>query len=442
MEDRKDQPRETSILHPPSSILASLLRSILYSLSSILVFLSLNCINKPQNPAATQPATAIDPATTQPSYWLNQPAAAHVQTTDFDQTWNACKSVARGYLYTLDREDYRDGLITTAPMISKQWFEPWRPDTGTVGAMLANSTSAFRRTLRFEIDRNPDNTFTVTPKVLVEREALLERRVTDVSQYRLAFAGAALRQSPRYSNTFDSGVNPDIVPFKYYYPVARDTEMEKQVAQRLRSTLDKSAPAPIATIDPKTPVTPAPASGQPADGAVAAIGLTDTVYINLGAADKVVPGMTFAVFDKKAIIPALDQFAAENPGLKGWIEILTVANTSSTAKVIKSIAPITQGDNLYNFIYQRGQQNHFGVAGEFQTATRDTLSGLVWRWNGVVDDQVTGNTTCIILGQPPKDAPSLKIYEALRARAAELKIPIIDETRFNLLIRYYDPAKR
>lgn len=421
-----------------------LARSIFYPLSSILVFLLLflGCINKPQNPAATQPATAIDPATTQPSYWLSQPAAAQVHATDFDHTWNACKSVARGYLYTLDREDYRDGLITTVPMISKQWFEPWRPDTGTVGAMLANSTSAFRRTLRFEIDRNTDNTFTVTPKVLVEREALLERRVTDVSQYRLAFAGAGLKQSPRYSNTFDSGVNPDIVPFKYYYPVARDTEMEKQVAQRLRNTLDKSAPAAVATTDSKPSVTPAPDPGQPADGAVAAIGLTDTVYINLGAADKVVPGMTFAVFDKKAIIPALDQFAADNPGLKGWIEILTVANTSSTAKIIKTNAAIAQGDNLFNFIYQRGRQNRFVVAGEFQTATRDTLSGLVWRWNGVVDEQVNANTTCVILGQPPKDAPSLKLYEAIRAQATDLKLPIIDETRFNLLIRYYDPAKR
>lgn len=427
---------------PRRNLLAPLSLCILSVLGASVVVLISGCINKPQNPAATQPATAVDPVTTQPSYWLNQPAAAQVQASDFDHIWNTCKSVARSYLYQLDREDYRDGLITTVPMISKQWFEPWRPDTGTVGAMLANSTSAFRRTLRFEIDRNADNTFTITPKVLVERQALLERRVTDASQYRLAFAGASLRQSPRYSYTFDSDVNPNIVPYKYFYPIARDTEMEKHVAERLRKEL-RNAPPPAVADSIKQVAAPGTAA-QASDGAVAAVGLSDTVYINLGTADKIAPGMTFAVFEKRVAIPPLDQFGDQNTGLKGWIEVLTVANTSSTCKVIKRIgdAPIAQGDILFNFIYQRGRQNHFVIAGTFETATRDTLTGLIWRWNGAVDDTVDANTSYVILGKAPQDAPSLKLYEQVREAAAAKDIPTLDEARFNLLIRYYDPSKR
>src|SRR4051812_8500406 len=71
------------------------------------------CINKPQNPAATQPATAIDPITTQPSYWLSQPAAAQAKANNFDTLWDVSKETARDYLFALDREDYRAGVITT-----------------------------------------------------------------------------------------------------------------------------------------------------------------------------------------------------------------------------------------------------------------------------------------------------------------------------------------
>src|SRR3954465_14080650 len=81
------------------------------------------CITHPQNPAATQPATALDPATTQPAYWLDRPAGATVQGRDFDAVWDVCKDTARGYLFVLDRTDYRAGLITTTPQISRQIFE-------------------------------------------------------------------------------------------------------------------------------------------------------------------------------------------------------------------------------------------------------------------------------------------------------------------------------
>ncbi|HEY7116462.1 MAG TPA: hypothetical protein VH475_07750, partial [Tepidisphaeraceae bacterium] len=158
--------------------------AIFYLPSSILVLLLLGCITHPQNPAATQPATAIDLATTQPTYWYARPGVAQVRNADFQNLWEACKDTARAYLFALDREDYRSGVISTAPLISKQLVEFWRPDTGTAAAVFANSTAAMRRTIRFEVTREPDGTYTATPKVLVERESILERRTTDVSQYR------------------------------------------------------------------------------------------------------------------------------------------------------------------------------------------------------------------------------------------------------------------
>jgi hypothetical protein len=407
-------------------------RSIVYFPSSILVFaLFIGCINKPQNPAATQPATAVDLATTQPSYWLTQPAAAQVKANDFDALWQACKSTARGYLFALDREDYRGGVITTKPMVSKQWFEPWRPDTGTLAGMMENSTATMRRTLRFEIDRGDDGSFTITPKVLVERQTLLERRISGTAQYRSVFVGPGA--PARYSVNLEDGSELDL-PVKYWTPVGRDTEMEKHVAQRLRADLSREeAPAPTATAE-------LPGSlGY--DGEIVALGTSGTVYINLGEADKVVPGMTFEVHDAKASAPPLEKFGAENAGSKGWIEVQTVSRASSACKVIKAKgAAIAQGDRVFNFIFDRAKQNHFVIAGDFED--RDTVAGLIWRWNGVVDTRIDGKTNYVIAGAAPADAAARKLFEHALLLARQRGIAVIDDAKFDQLIRYYDPLRR
>ena len=210
--------------------------ALLYLPFSILSLATLGCITGRQNPAATRPATAIDVATTRPAYWLAQPAAAEVRADDFASLWEAAKDAARGHQFALDREDYRAGVITTVPEISKQIFEVWRNDTGTLYDTMANTAGAIRRTIRFEVSRNPDGAFAAVPKVLVERLSIFERRVTDVSQYRFAFSGPATVQPARTAVTLDPETYPD-VPVKYWYPIGRDTEMEKDLARRVERSL-------------------------------------------------------------------------------------------------------------------------------------------------------------------------------------------------------------
>jgi hypothetical protein len=198
------------------------------------------CITGPSNPAATQPATALDVATSQPTYWLNQAAVAEVQGNDFNALWESAKETVRAYQFTLDRQDYRSGVITTAPEISKQIFEVWRDDAGTAYDAWAATMGAIRRTIRFEVTRNPDNTFTMVPKVLVERQSIFERRVTDVSQYRFAFAGPVRVQPARTVVSLDPDTYQD-VPVKYWYATGRDLEMEKDLAKRVRKEQRKLA---------------------------------------------------------------------------------------------------------------------------------------------------------------------------------------------------------
>lgn len=205
---------------------------IVYLGSSVLALCVLGCITGRQNPAATQPATAVDLATTQPSYWLDKPAVAEVRSGDFNNLWDAAKETVRGYQLAIDREDYRAGVITSVPEVSKQVFEVWRADAGTLDEAMANTVGAIRRTIRLEVSRGGDGTFTLVPKVLVERQSIFERRVTDVSQYRFAFAGPARAQPARTAVTLDPETYQD-VPVKYWYPIGRDLEMERQVARRV-----------------------------------------------------------------------------------------------------------------------------------------------------------------------------------------------------------------
>jgi hypothetical protein len=402
------------------------------------------CIGKPQNPSATQPATAIDPATTQPSYWLARPAVAKVQGAEFDALWESCKETARGYLFTLDRVEPRSGVLQTTPMVSKQIFEPWRPDTGTFADVIANSLGAIRRTLRFELSRNEDGTYTATPKVLIEREAILERRVTAVSQYRTAFSGPGGKVQSRQAVNLEPETYGE-VPVKYWYPTGRDEVMEKQVAGRLQKELAnyRGGPGKAATVAAVPADVPGGTPFAP-DGAVSAVGADGFIYINAGAPEKVVPGMTFEVYAGRATLPSLATYAAQNPQSKGWIEVVWVDNAGSKCRALRvnEKEPVKAGDEIFNFIFERGKANHFAVVGDFASTDRDTLTGLIWRWNGAVDPRVVPETNYVIVGAAPKDASGREAYDAAKSAAEQLKIPVVSEERFNLLIRYYDPQKR
>ena len=75
-------------------------------------------------------------------------------------------------------------------------------------------------------------------------------------------------------------------------------------------------------------------------------------------------------------------------------------------------------------------------------ADRATLTALITKWNGVVDEAVGPQTDYLILGSAPREDAARRVYETARSQAEQLKVPVVSEERFNLLIRYYDPGKR
>jgi hypothetical protein len=205
---------------------------------AILLLLSGGCLIHPWNPAATQPATVVDLATTQPSYWLSMPPTAGVTSSHYAKLWDACENAARDHLFDLDRQDYREGLITTKPLVSRQFFEPWRPDIYTRRDEELSSTCAIRRTIRFEFTRLSTDSWVVTPIVLVERQSILERRLTASVTYRDAYiVNPKSNDEPAGTREEDLGL---YIQNRYWYVTGRDTHFELALAKRIRRKVSAS----------------------------------------------------------------------------------------------------------------------------------------------------------------------------------------------------------
>jgi hypothetical protein len=120
-------------------------------------------------------------------------------------------------------------------MVSKQNWEFWRKDVGTPHEAWRSSLQTIRRTLRFQVQRNDDGTYTATPKVLVESENVLEHRLSSVTEYRGAFSGGQHGSSIYSTDTLTP------VPHTYWTPIGRVQPLEKQVAQAVERQLHRQA---------------------------------------------------------------------------------------------------------------------------------------------------------------------------------------------------------
>ena len=196
-------------------------------LLALLAILPVGCILGRQNRATAQPATAIDPKTAHEPYWLDQPAVARITAKDFNVLWNACRDVVRAAGFTTDRTDYREGLLTTLPLVSKMPYEFWKSDLVTPHDFAQSAVGTVRRTVRFTIRRLADGSFEATPKVLVERDSMFERRITSVDQWRSIFylRGIDVQR--------ENELNDEAVPAEYWYAIGRDNALERQLAQRV-----------------------------------------------------------------------------------------------------------------------------------------------------------------------------------------------------------------
>ena len=184
---------------------------------------------------AARPGTSrrdLPPESALPEYWLGQPPVAQVAHDDFDALWEAVRHALHARSFTVDRVDLRNGVMTTFPQVSKQMFEFWRNDVGTLPAALESTIGTVRRTVRVQVERRDDGTFVATPKVVVERYAQAERRVTSVARYSEVLGLDPLQEGSRERDR--RGAN---LPAAYWYALDRDEPLERQIAADVRRDL-------------------------------------------------------------------------------------------------------------------------------------------------------------------------------------------------------------
>lgn len=256
---------------------------------------------------------------------------------------------------------------------------------------------------------------------------------------------------------------------------ARDTEqLESRYAQRISDQQDRIDQLVQENIVLQDQLIRARAAGaadrvMPLDEAALVDGRIDAVdraanevVLSIGRQNKVVLGMTFAVYSNATDIRVDEQTGEYAPG-KAALEVVRVEQGFSRARIISSSEgnPIIRGDVIANAVYDPNKTYKFVVDGLFDIngdgrATRferDELAALIERWGGTVVDEVTGDLDFIVLGArpvlPPEPGPGAPIavineynrlqreiqrYNDLLAAAEATSVPLLNANRLQTLI--------
>ncbi len=183
----------------------------------------------------------------------------------------------------------------------------------------------------------------------------------------------------------------------------------------------------------------------------------DIVYIDLGAKDRIMLGLQFAVYSAETGIPA-DGLA------KGQIEVVSVSESSAECKIVRVAGNevILTDDLIANPIYDPSRPPSFLVIGDFDlnrdrlpdSDGAETIESIIADWGGVVATELTALTDFVVLGAAPRmpqrrsdptleQAQRAEAMERLRTRymdtvhaAKSLSVPVMTQEVFLSFLGY------
>jgi hypothetical protein len=195
---------------------------------------------------------------------------------------------------------------------------------------------------------------------------------------------------------------------------------------------------------------------------------SNEVYINLGRRDRVVAGLTFAVYDSRLGV----RFGSDADAAgKGGLEVIDVSETESLCRVTHTTRGqnIQAGDIIANPVYHqdRSRTFRFVVAGDFDldgdgvatAGERQRLEQMISHWGGTIEPNVTTQTDFLVVGARPNspaarpggegaatqpgsvDAARGQIqqsYDDVVVEAKRSSVPILNQNRFLAMIGYYN----
>lgn len=190
--------------------------------------------------AGTQPATqsaatdeAVRQSTTQPAPLSrvvdpNQTVQS-IYGGNYDVMWREAKILLDKLGFRLDRQDYRQGVITTLPLETPNVAEFWAPDRESFKSSLESTLNYYRRTVRLTIEPyNNRQSYRIAVQVLVERETNPTEQIGGPVH---AGAGAFARQESGLRSDFVAGSRAELKPI--WYVVGREPGFEKFILKKL-----------------------------------------------------------------------------------------------------------------------------------------------------------------------------------------------------------------
>ncbi|GAB4551515.1 MAG: hypothetical protein Tsb0013_13600 [Phycisphaerales bacterium] len=184
------------------------------------------------------------------------------------------------------------------------------------------------------------------------------------------------------------------------------------------------------------------------------------VYINRGEVDNVVLGMTFEVYGRGVSIRPNER--GEYPRGKATIEVIRIEASNAVARILTSARgnPILPSDRIVNAVWDPNKEYRFVVFGNFDAnldgfatpAERAKIEAIITEWGGVIEDELTGRTDFVVLGERPLLPPEpraddpfavvdlylqkrdiVERYNTLFEDAGQRSIPVLNQNRLYTL---------
>ena len=187
------------------------------------------------------------------------------------------------------------------------------------------------------------------------------------------------------------------------------------------------------------------------------------VFIDRGKKHHIVLGMTFEVYEDERSIQVDPRTGLMSRG-KASLQVTTVAETTSTCKIIRSVPgrPVVRNDVIVNAVYDPNYKFKFLIHGKFDVngdgkpsaAEAHYLGTVVTNWGGTVitGDELPGDLDFLVLGEQPPIPPGLPTnatdrqieiwvekrnayekYLELMNQAMDAQIPVLNANRFFIL---------
>ena len=153
-----------------------------------------------------------------------------VQQRNAQHVWDASGQVLRDYGFTVDRQDRRDMLLTTEPLVGPQWFECWRKDAVTRYDRNESSAQTIYRMVIVKIRPTAPGEPIYRPivEVYVARSDNPTQTISNISDvYRLFVISGASRK------TTDMIFNSEPTPPEFRTDLGRDEDLERVLANKI-----------------------------------------------------------------------------------------------------------------------------------------------------------------------------------------------------------------